>query len=86
MVWRLLTGLALLTATAACANTGTDTVYDQCRREAYFHQCLAELPQGPQSTTYNDWDEAVDSCAQAAKEQSLRQRFAVPTNCVLEYP
>lgn len=31
-----------------------------------FLQCLEKLPEGPQETKYNDWDEVVDACRYSA--------------------
>ncbi|MBS0218115.1 MAG: hypothetical protein JSR63_07995 [Proteobacteria bacterium] len=43
---------------------------DQSIRAERFDTCMRELPQGPQSTHYNDWDSVVDACASAAYAQA----------------
>lgn len=44
--------------------------YDQCARRALFQQCLQSLPAGPAQVKYNDWDEVVEACEDAARMQS----------------
>ena len=39
---------------------------DQVRRELIFKECMTNLPAGPRSTKYNDWDEVVASCSSTA--------------------
>lgn len=46
-------------------------VLDQKERKHLFAQCMASLPEGPTSTTYNDWDEVVSECDTTAREQSM---------------
>ena len=46
--------------------------YDQCERPKLFQQCMTNLPAGPQATKYNDWDEVVEACEDAARYQSYR--------------
>lgn len=33
-----------------------------------FRECMETLPEGPRSTTFNDWDEVVESCKRYAFE------------------
>ena len=66
----------LLAAAACVALTGCGDVkypkyaVDQKQRQRNFKECLAALPEGPRSTTYNDWDEVVNACENAAYYQS----------------
>jgi hypothetical protein len=41
---------------------------------------MADLPAGPNSTVYNDWDEVVDSCRDTAYTLS----YVCVENCSLE--
>lgn len=59
----------------------TRMVPDQCLRREIFMQCLQSLPAGPAATKYNDWDEVVGSCGNAAYYQSLRQEQHVKPEC-----
>jgi hypothetical protein len=43
---------------------------DQNVRRQVFKDCMASLPEGPRQTTYNDWDEVVKACAEAAYYQA----------------
>ena len=58
-------------------------VSDQCLRAEIFQRCLKDLPSGPLATKYNDWDEVVDSCENAAYYQSKREREVVKPECRL---
>lgn len=46
-------------------------------RHQYFLECLKAAPQGPVSAKYNDWDEAIAACDNAAYYQSV---LALPDN------
>lgn len=54
---------------------------DQCMRREIFLQCMASLPKGPEKTTYNDWDEVVESCEKAAWKQSYRKLDQIKMEC-----
>lgn len=54
---------------------------DQCMRQQLFQACMKALPDGPQSTKYNDWDEVVESCESAAYYQSLRRPEHIKPEC-----
>ena len=47
---------------------------NQKERQRIFLECLKAIPAGPQSTKYNDWDEVVTACENAAYYQSLELR------------
>ena len=41
-----------------------------------YYQCINNLPAGPESTVYNDWDEVMEEC------QYLAHKFSTYcTNC-----
>lgn len=54
---------------------------DQCMRAELFQQCLKALPAGPVSTHYNDWDEVVAACENAAYYQSIREKAQIKPEC-----
>lgn len=54
---------------------------DACLQRQNFTECLAHLPTGPNAPAFNDWDEVVDSCRAAAREQSERGCFVVAPEC-----
>jgi hypothetical protein len=54
---------------------------DQCLRADLFQACLKALPAGPNQTKYNDWDEVVEACSQAAYYQSLRRTEHIKQEC-----
>jgi hypothetical protein len=45
---------------------------DPADRQRVFRECMAALPKGPERTVYNDWAEVVDSCDQAAYDQTRK--------------
>ncbi len=76
------TTLCLLLALAASGcNEMKRPIVDQCLRAEAFKQCMKLLPAGPQATKYNDWDEVVNACENAAYYQSLRVKEQVPMQC-----
>lgn len=79
---RLLLAIALL-ALAGCEKTTyvQDWGADQCLRRELFQSCMKALPAGPQSTHYNDWDEVVKQCENAAYYQSLRKTAHIKPEC-----
>ena len=79
----LIAGASLLTAgLGGCANEDPQKP-DQCMRREIFMQCMAALPAGPQATRYNDWDEVVGKCENAAYFQSLRRKSGIKPECQL---
>lgn len=80
--------LAILLAGCTVEETKTSqdnrenwSTYDNCIRAEVFAQCLKQLPNGPQISKYNDWDEVVSQCRSAAKEMSLRVRKNIKPEC-----
>ncbi|WYV99773.1 hypothetical protein Roomu2_00093 [Pseudomonas phage vB_PpuM-Roomu-2] len=45
--------------------------FDKELQAKAFTECMKVLPAGPKETVYNDWDEVVDSCRAAAREQAI---------------
>lgn len=77
----LIAGASLLTAgLGGCANPDPQMA-DQCMRREIFQQCMKALPAGPKATMYNDWDEVVAKCEDAAYYQSLRRTSQVKPEC-----
>lgn len=56
---------------------------DQCMRNEIFMACLEAVPDGPESTKYNDWAEVVGECEAAAYYQSLRRKSQISEECLL---
>lgn len=54
---------------------------DQCLRAELFDRCMKALPAGPAATKYNDWDEVVAECDDAAYRQSLRTTDSIKQEC-----
>lgn len=54
---------------------------DQCLRAELFAKCMSSLPPGPEMPHYNDWDEVVQVCDQAAYYQSNRPIEAIKPEC-----
>lgn len=44
---------------------------DQTQRTSLFNECLRNIPVGPTTTTYNDWDEVVSTCSNSAYYRSM---------------
>jgi hypothetical protein len=66
----------------ACGDDDLNKVTaDQCLRVELFKSCMAALPQGPKSTVYNDWDEVVNACENAAYYQSQRPKKSIKEGC-----
>ena len=38
--------------------------------KAEYYQCINNLPAGPDSTVYNDWDEVMEECQWLARKLS----------------
>lgn len=56
--------------------------YDQCARRVLFQQCLQSLPAGPVQAKYNDWEEVVEACEDAARRQSyLDDKRVIKKEC-----
>lgn len=45
---------------------------DKNLRKIYFDDCLSKVPQGPQSTVNNDWDEVLEECDDISKSQAKK--------------
>lgn len=75
--------LSLLFALNACQAPESPYAVDQCLRAELFQRCMKDLPAGPLASKYNDWDEVVDSCENAAYYQSKREKAAVKQECRL---
>jgi hypothetical protein len=41
------------------------------RRIEIFRDCLDRIPEGPQTTKYNDWAEVIKTCEDVAFYQSI---------------
>ncbi|MFW0778397.1 MAG: hypothetical protein ACN2B6_11850 [Rickettsiales bacterium] len=52
--------------------------YDNAKREKILFQCMDRVPEGPQSTVYNDWDEVIKQCKYIAADMS-KSCFTVDT-------
>lgn len=57
---------ALVVGCGPCREYKTDKV----KKWALFKECLAAVPQGPQKTHYNDWDEVLSECEDIASRQA----------------
>ena len=57
---------------------------DTCRRNEVFQQCISNLPNGPQVTKYNDWDEVVSQCDGAAYYIANEKKLGshIPDACI----
>jgi hypothetical protein len=65
---RLILVAFLAATTIGC---GLNPVYvDNIKRRELFLECMKALPAGPQQTQYNDWDEVVKACDNAAYFQA----------------
>lgn len=66
--------VAIVTLTLSACEPIPVPVYqnDQELRTEIFMKCLSVVPAGPLATKYNDWNEVVDSCEDAAYRQSKR--------------
>jgi uncharacterized protein YcfL len=84
--WRnFLFVVLMLLLLGGCGKHQNDYVWDQCLRIQLAQQCMVNLPAGPISTHYNDWDEVVYECDRRAESQSRRQRQYIKPECVNEY-
>ena len=54
---------------------------NQCLRREMFKECLQLIPEGPNKTKYNDWDEVIAQCSTTAYYQSLRKTRSIPLEC-----
>lgn len=74
--------LALFLALALSGCERPETwVVDACLQRQIFTECLAHLPTGPTAPAFNDWDDVVDSCRAAARDQSVRVCSVVKIEC-----
>lgn len=75
-------GLFIALTLAGCETTSLEpSSPDQCLRAQLFHECLARVPKGPESTHYSGWEHVVDECQTASYYQSIRLRKAIPLEC-----
>ena len=76
-------GLFLALALSGCAPSPKPDRWtrDACLQRQIFTDCLAHVPTGPAAPSFNDWDEVVDSCRAAAREQSIRDCSTVKSEC-----
>lgn len=75
---------ASIAAVALLAGCGKPMEFagpDQCLRAEIFQACMKALPQGPQQTKFNDWDEVVEACASTAYYQSVRLPEHIKPEC-----
>lgn len=76
----ILASIFILAALTGC--DGLPNQSDQCLRQQLFQQCMAALPKGPERIhNSNDWSEVVDSCEDAAREQSWRKTELIKLEC-----
>jgi len=64
---------ALLLALTACKSVSIDPQTEALKgvlRMKLADRCMKNLPAGPVSTQYNDWDEVVEACSQQAYYQT----------------
>lgn len=52
---------------------------DRVMQNRIFMECLRVIPPGPQQTHYNDWDDVVIACNEAARNQSQKKIGEEPT-------
>ena len=43
---------------------------DKVKYKEEYYQCINNLPAGPESTVYNDWDEVMEECQYLAHKFS----------------
>jgi hypothetical protein len=70
--------LALCIMLLGCERTSQ---VDQCMRRDLFTQCMKTVPIGPTTVKYNDWEEVVQACENAAYYQSLRKTEFIKPEC-----
>lgn len=64
--------IASMLVVVACSSPPQRYI-DQAKRNRYFMACLTNLPSGPNSTEYNDWDDVVKACDEVASRQSVTE-------------
>lgn len=62
----------LIAHAAAWKGPGHRLVPNRCDQAAIFQKCLQQLPAGPVTTMYNDWDEVVQQCKYSSIEMAQR--------------
>ena len=67
--------------TAYSSDVDDVIVFDQCLRREIFNECIKNLPAGPTSTKYNDWDEVISECSSTSYYLSKRRRAFVKPEC-----
>lgn len=70
MAKHLLLLLAVLLLSACKDPPHPKYAVSQAKREALFDKCLANIPVGPTSVKYNDWDEVVKVCDRVSRDQA----------------
>lgn len=60
----------VLIGLAGCERTYTSIKYDEDRVIELFQDCLDRVPEGPQKTHYNDWDEVIEMCHKVARKMA----------------
>ena len=75
----LLVGLAL----TACDPTPEQQQYARSTslQQTSFKECVAAVPAGPQTTTFNDWAEVVSHCRDYARNVAIV--CMVPSGCTV---
>lgn len=58
----------LMLSLAACGEAPT---YNQELRVQLFQDCLKAVPKGPEVSTFNDWNEVVQTCDNISYYQSF---------------
>lgn len=88
MTSRFLSSLVLAVTLSACGPSPVQqsqmqyAVSNSARVES-FERCLAAVPAGPTTTTFNDWSEVVKRCATFAENSAAVCR--VKTGCTAPY-
>lgn len=77
---KFLTTAFLLLVLCGC-DIGDVSQEDQCLRREIFTQCLNQVPLGPSSALYNDWDKVIGQCESAAYYQSRRKKSMIKPEC-----
>jgi hypothetical protein len=73
--------LAIVCGLFGCHERDRPDDIDQCLRRELFNECMAALPEGPQRTVANDWDEVVEACDSRAFHSAWRNKRDIPRGC-----
>jgi hypothetical protein len=60
--------------------------YNQVLRRQLFKECLDSVPEGPSTTTFNDWSEVVNNCDMISARQSIEYINVCAQKAVLLNP